>query len=204
MIRLQPGTITVPCLLLLALGCLATATVMADGPSYDCRKVESGSIEEMICLDEQLSALDRELSGVYAEASVKAGDEQPPVLKAEQRGWIKGRNDCWKSADQRTCVQDQYQLRIAELQARYRLVPGNGPFTFVCGSPGPEVIATFFKTNPPTLIAELGDSVSLMYQQPSGSGARYQGRNETFWEHQGEARITWGYGEPEMVCRKSP
>jgi len=197
-------TVTAPFFLLLALGCLAPAAAMADGPSFDCRKVEPGSIEEMICLDEQLSALDRELSGVYAEARVKAADEQPPVLKAEQRGWIKGRNDCWKSEDQRTCVQDQYQLRIAELQARYRLVPGNGPFTFVCGSPGPEVIATFFKTNPPTLIAEFGDSVSLMYQQPSASGARYQGRNETFWEHHGEARITWGYGEPEMVCRKSP
>ncbi len=88
------------------------------------------------------------------------------------------------------------------LQARYRLVPGSGPFTFVCGSPGPEVIATFFQTKPPTLIAELGNSVSLMYQQVSASGARYQGRNETFWEHQGEARITWEYGAPEMHCKK--
>ena len=24
-----------------------------------------------------------------------------------------------------------------------------------------------------------------------------------FWEHHGEARITWGYGEPEMVCKKA-
>jgi hypothetical protein len=40
--------------------------------------------------------------------------------------------------------------------------------------------------------AERGDSVSLMYLQPSGSGAKYHGRNETFWERQGEALITWG------------
>ena len=203
MTRSQCKTITVPMLVLLTLACLATATAMAQGPSYDCSKVEAGSIEELICRDAELSALDVQLSGVYAEASAKAADEQPPVLKAEQRGWIKGRNDCWKSDNQRACVQEEYQRRIAELQARYRLVPGNGPFTFVCGSPGPEVIATFFQTNPPTLIAELGDSVSLMYQQVSASGAKYQGRNETFWEHQGEARITWGYGEPEMVCKKA-
>ena len=35
-----------------------------------------------------------------------------------------------------------------------------------------EVIATFFQTDPPTLIAERGDQVSLMYLQPSGSGAK--------------------------------
>jgi len=203
MTRAHSTIIAAPRLVLLTLACLATGAAMAQGPSYDCSKVEAGSIEEMICQDEELSALDLELSGVYAEASVKAANEQPPILKAEQRGWIKGRDDCWKSDDQRKCVKDQYQLRIAELQARYRLVPGNGPFTFVCGSPGPEVIATFFQTKPPTLIAELGDSVSLMYQQPSASGAKYQGRNETFWEHHGEALVIWGYGAPEMHCKKS-
>jgi uncharacterized protein len=175
----------------------------AQGPSYACEKVEAGSIEAMICEDTELSALDRKLSGVYAAASRKAANEYPPQLKAEQRGWIKGRNDCWKSDDQRECVRDAYQRRIAELQARYRLLPGNGPVRFTCDSdPANEVIVTFFQTIPPTLIAERGDSVSLMYLQPSGSGAKYQGRNETFWEHQGEALITWGYTAPEMRCQK--
>jgi uncharacterized protein len=175
------------------------------GPSYACDKVEAGSVEAMICKDKQLSSLDRKLSGVYAAASKKAASERPPQLQAEQRGWIKGRDECWKSEDKRECVRDAYQRRIAELQARYRLVPGNGPFRFMCdGNPANEIVVTFFQTDPPTLIAERGDSVSLMYLQPSGSGAKYQGRNETFWEHQGEALITWGYGAPEMRCRKTP
>ena len=42
-----------------------------------------------------------------------------------------------------------------------------------------------------------------MHVQTTGSGASYQGRNETFWEYQGEALITWGYGVPEMRCRKT-
>ena len=63
------------------------------------------------------------------------------------------------------------------------------------------MIATFFQTEPPTAIAEFGDQTSLMYRQPAASGTKYQGRNETLWEHQGEARITWGYGSPEMHCR---
>jgi uncharacterized protein len=175
----------------------------ARGPSYACEKVDAGSVEAMICKDMDLSALDRKLSGVYAAASRKATNEHPPQLKAEQRGWIKGRNDCWKSDDQRECVRDAYQRRIAELQARYRLLPGNGPVRFVCDSnPANEVVVTFFQTISPTLIAERGDSVSLMYLQPSASGAKYQGRNENFWEHQGEASITWGYGAPKMRCKK--
>lgn len=175
---------------------------LAAGPSFDCDKIRPGSIEEMICKDDRLSAMDRTLAAVYAMAMEKTANEHPPVLKAEQRGWIKGRNDCWKSDDKRRCVEEAYELRIAELQARYRLVPVAGSAIYVCdGQPAKQVTATFFQTQPPTAIAEFGDQTSLMIQQPAASGARYQGRNESLWEHQGEALITWGYGTPEMRCK---
>jgi len=67
------------------------------------------------------------MAAVYAAAK-KAVNEYPPVLKAEQHGWIKGRNDCWKEADKRKCVEESYRRRIAELQSRYRLVSAKGPF----------------------------------------------------------------------------
>ncbi|UCD78104.1 MAG: MliC family protein [Desulfobacterales bacterium] len=41
-------------------------------------------------------------------------------------------------------------------------------------------------------------------QSCTGSGAKYQGQNESFWEHQGEAAIVWGYGSPEMRCSRKP
>ena len=187
------------------LGSGLTPAAAMQGPSYACDEVSPGSIEEMICEDEELSALDRKLSGVYAAASEKAVSEFPPQLKAEQRGWIKGRNECWKNDNRDECVRDAYLLRIAELQARYRLVSEIGPVRFKCdGTPAAEVVATFFHTDPPTLIAEYGDRVSMMYLQPSASGAKYQGRNETFWEHQGEALIMWGYEAAEMRCKKMP
>ena len=85
-------------------------------------------------------------------------------------GWVKGRNDCWKSDDMRGCVEENYRRRIVELQARYRLVQGSAAITYVCdGNPANEITATFFQTNPPTLIAGRGDSVSLMYRQPGRS-----------------------------------
>jgi len=184
---------------------LAASSVFAQGPSFDCSKVEQGSIAERVCQSAELSALDRQLAEVYAAANQQAGNRQPPVLKAEQRGWIKGRDDCWKAADIPACIKDSYQLRIAELQARYRLVESIGPVFFSCsGNPADEVVVTFFKTTPPSLIAERGDSTSLMYQSISASGAKYEGQNNLFWEHQGEATIRWGFQAAEMHCRKSP
>jgi len=174
-------------------------------PSFPCDKVKAGSVEAMICADEVLSVLDRKLAGVYTAALKKAENQHPPMLKAEQRGWIKGRNECWKAVDQRDCGRNEYERRIAELQARYRLVPHKGPIRLTCdGTPVNEVVVTFFSTNPPALIAERGDSVSLMYLQPNGSGSMYQGRNEIFWEHQGQALITWGYEAPEIRCMEAP
>jgi len=178
------------------------ATASVEAPSFSCDGVAAGSIEELVCQDTGLAALDRQLARVYDQAVEIAINEHPPMLKAEQRGWVKGRNECWKSEDRRACVESEYRHRIAELQARYRLVSAKGPIFFVCDDqPANEVVVTFFDTEPPTLVAEYGDRVSLMYSQPSGSGTRYEGRNETFWEHQGEAMITWGFEAPTMKCR---
>jgi uncharacterized protein len=183
--------------------CLVTAG-MAEGPSFSCDKVRPGSIEAMICEDGDLSKLDRTLADVYEAASQKAKNEHPPVLRAEQRGWVKGRDECWKSDDKHECVEEEYRRRIAELQARYRLLPGKGPVAYTCdGNAANRVVVTFFKTDPPTMIAEHGDSVSLMYLQPSARGAKYQGRNEKFWEKGGEALVTWGHGAAEMRCKKA-
>jgi uncharacterized protein len=163
--------------------CLGTG--LAAGPSFDCSKAKKGSVEELICKDDALSAMDQKMATVYAEAVQKAINEHPPVLKAEQRGWIRGRNDCWKSADKRECVDQSYRRRIAELQARYRLVTERGPFWYSFdGDPRKEVVVTFFETEPPTLVAERGDQISLMYLEPSSSGAKYKGRNAAY--HSGE------------------
>ena len=193
-------------LLLIACDCFFAVEAWSAVTSYDCGQVERGSIEELVCTDDGLAALDAKLAEVYDAAIEKTANEQPPALRAEQRGWIKGRDNCWLSADKRRCVEEEYQHRIAELQARYQLIAGTGPIIYTCDDdPRNEVVVTFFQTEPPTLIAERGDSVSLMYLQPSASGTKYQGRNESFWEHHNcEALITWGYGTMEMRCKRTP
>lgn len=171
------------------------------GPSFDCAKVEAGSVPALVCADAGLAAADRNLVETYAAAIAKAASGRT-ALRAEQRGWIEGRDDCWQSDDRRACVADAYRRRIAELQARYRLLPPVGTATYLCGDGADDqVTASFFATDPPTAVVRRRAEVSLMYQQPAASGARYQGPNDLLWEHQGEALISWGYGAPEMRCR---
>ncbi len=171
------------------------------GPSFACETVTAGSIEARVCEDKTLSRLDRHLHSIYQAALQRAPEPEKPELKAQQRGWIKGRNECWKGAEPETCIAASYQRRSAELQARYRLTAYTGPVHYQCeGNPANEVVATFFRTDPPVVIAERGDQVSVLFLERSASGSRYVGRNEILWEHQGEASITWGYGSPAMHC----
>ena len=174
--------------------------VKPSGPAFDCKQVPAKSAEALICQHPQLSQLDLQLQQVFAQASVLAINEHPPQLKAEQRGWIKGRNDCWKDANEVACMQDAYQRRIAELQARYRLVSMRGPLHYQCGvSPADELVLSYFATQPATLIAERGDSVSLMFLQANGTD--YVGRNETLWPLPDGVRLQWGYEAPVLTCR---
>ena len=49
-----------------------------------------------------------------------------------QRGWIKGRNDCWKSEDVEGCVTFAYQSRIAELEIGSGQVEAVTPTGYRC------------------------------------------------------------------------
>ena len=76
----------------------------ADGtqPSFDCLKASSDA-EELICADKKLAALDRRLATRFeaamqaARAQDAGADAAAKNLRATQRGWIKGRDDCWKA-----------------------------------------------------------------------------------------------------------
>jgi len=170
---------------------LLSAPVLAQSPSFDCSKA-SGQVEELICKDAGLAALDVKLAGVFKAAEAKATGDMRSYLKTEQRGWIKGRDECWKSDDVRACVESEYTHRIAELQVLYRLVASRGPVFFGCnGNPANEIVATFFETDPPAASLERGDRQVVAYLVPAGSGAKYEGRNVTFWTKGDEAMASW-------------
>jgi uncharacterized protein YecT (DUF1311 family) len=192
---------------------LTAAPLWAEGPAFDCTKAE-GEVEKLICQDEELAALDRKLDEVYKAALAKARDEMPRILKTEQRGWIKGRNECWKAQGEdnpvfltaswqatsmKECVEGQYRIRTSELQALYRLVSMKGPVFYGCeGNPANEVVATFFETHPPTARVERGDRAVTAWLVPAASGSKYEGQNLELWTKGDEATVTWL--EEELRC----
>jgi uncharacterized protein len=97
--------------------CLAMTGAWAASPSFNCAKASS-SVEELICNDAELAQLDRSLASLYGTVLKHTPAAEQRMLKAEQRGWIKGRDDCWKSDDMRGCVASEYRFRINELKDR--------------------------------------------------------------------------------------
>ncbi|OBP16351.1 hypothetical protein A5320_02775 [Rheinheimera sp. SA_1] len=197
-------------LMLLALLWSAEGLAATPLPAIDCQHSDLGAIETMICQDAELGQLERQMTALYQQLLPQAALQQPFLFNAEQRGWQKGRNDCWKDTAPKACVLAQYQRRTAELQAMYRLVDTLGPVTWRCAqqaatATGPgradgEVLVTFFKTTPESLLAERGDQQSLMFLQPDDKKRLFVGRNESLEFKAQHALLIWGYQSPVLVC----
>lgn len=178
--------------------------VRDEGPSFDCAKAE-GSVEEIICKDATLAALDRQMAQVYAAALKRVAEDGYEDPAPMQRGWIKGRNDCWKSDDRRACIVSSYKDRIVELQIQYGQLVVPSPVYYTCD--GTDVTAVFYnQTDPPSVVltvASMSASLDqiLAFRVHSASGARYEGRNVEFWEHLGEAQMS--RYDKVMSCRKN-
>jgi len=190
-------------ILLLAVAVLAvlrTQPVLAARPAFDCSKA-THETEQLICKDDALARLDGTLAKTYANAATRVSGEQLAELKATQRGWIKGRDDCWKATDKRQCVASAYADRIVTLQARYGLVMAGKSVYFDCtGAAKAEIIFTPFATDPPAANLVRGNDSTTVIQRMSGSGARYEGDfGILFWNKGREAMVRWPQ-DKEYIC----
>jgi membrane-bound inhibitor of C-type lysozyme len=135
-------------------------------------------------------------------------DERRNHLKASQRGWIKGRDDCWKAGDKiYDCVFDEYAMHIHEISAEYADAGGIslGPFAYRCEGMGDVVSALFVKGRAALVSLHWGREWHTLRQTVAASGARYEkaGDDMQFWIKGAEARFTRP-GAPETTCRTGP
>lgn len=194
-----------------AAACLALAAAApadAAGPSFDCTGARSAA-EMAICADPGLAALDLALAEAYAGALAVArgldsgAAEAEQRLRAEQRGWIKGRDECWKEgAGLAACVRDMTMRRTAELQAGWFLVEPTATVFWTCnGNPADQVVTTFFPTDPHSARIERGDSTAIGVQTRTASGARYEATSgRSIWIKGEGALLVWPEGV-ESRCR---
>lgn len=180
---------------------LASAAAAAT-PSFDCQR-KLNDAEKIICDNDDLATLDRKLGAIFVSAARSMPqDKTVAYFVAEQRDWVRDRNDCPNTHDPVACLSSVYRTRIAELQARFNLVPSRGPFRFACGGDPPqEVVVTWFDTDPPSGLLGSTRGQTMMFAVAAGSGTRYIGDDVEFAEHQGTATVTWGMLAREMSCK---
>ncbi|WP_205729205.1 MliC family protein [Ferrimonas aestuarii] len=175
-------------------------TAMAT-PSYDCSKAQ-GQVEERICEDTRLQELDNKLHYAYRSALAMTTAESRWYLRAYQRGWIKGRNACWKSSDLNQCIEANYRTRISELEVQGQLVKPDQEVRYLCGEQSLQV--AFYNDTELSLAVIQGLSTSTepvyAFIDPSASGAKYQGQNLVFWTKADEALLSQ-YGQQDQQCR---
>ncbi len=161
------------------LTCLALVPAIGlaqEGPSFDCAQAES-SAEKLICEDTELAALDRRLADRFAAAVTAAqsldvgADETTDTLRAMQRGWISGRDECWKEPDLRACVKSEYLQREAELVAELMLEPPSQTLELVCGQRA--LTVDTFATEFSGIRVEEGDSVYIGAQFAADTPGTY-------------------------------
>jgi uncharacterized protein YecT (DUF1311 family) len=194
-----------PCLGALIVGAAGLpAVAWAEGPAFSCAKAQ-GEVEKLICADASLAALDRKLDAVYKAASAKAKGKLATRLREEQRGWVKGRNDCWKANGVETwitatwtvstvkgCVDAQYRLRTSELQAVWQLLQPR-TVAYACqNNPANEVVANFFETDPPTIRLERGDRTKTLWRVGVAGAGQYEGQNVSLVQQgNNELKVGW-------------
>lgn len=164
----------------------ASDVAVAQPPSFDCANA-TGEFEQMVCKDPVLSALDRQLADTFAQALAKATDKD--TLQATQRGWIKGRDECWKADEKPACVRESYIVRIVDLRIQNGLVVVPTAVEFRCDDNSKPFTATFYNDTPRAAVLTWGNDQAIVPEAPSASGARYAAQGIEFREHQGKATV---------------
>jgi uncharacterized protein len=189
--------------LLMAIGAPAVAQ---DGPSFNCAAATTAG-EELVCSDAELAALDRRLQSRF-EAAVAAAEARRPDaladLRAMQRGWVKGRDDCWKGSDFMGCVEFAYLHREAQLVAEWTLEEPTSVATYFCEG-GSTVRASFFATELPSVRLERREDQDVAIElDPHSADASYVSDRGSSLRREGDgASIQWLAG-PEEMCWLEP
>jgi len=180
-------------------------------PSFDCGAEQLSEAESRICADPDLARLDLELDSVWSAAMGKAEAEGMPQVfvseaRAYQRGWIGGRDECWKAGGYalyeglpedeaiHRCIETAYAERIARLRADWGMADVvAGPLFWMCdGNPANAFVTTLYDTEPQAARVERGDQSEIMLRSRTASGARYDGFfGKWFWEKGESATFVW-------------
>lgn len=198
-------------------GAACAAAIDSAEPSFDCTLAKS-SAEKAVCLNANLAGLDRETARLYKLAVNTPGFDTGRLnqLKAYQRGWIKGRDECWKaSIGLEKCVAESYVTRIHELRRGYANARSDddagvssGPVAYRCDGLDALVSAVFIKTKTPLVSLTWRDTWLALPLAPAGSGtlysADYYAAGTFTFRTRGDEATLEKPGEEALHCTEEP
>lgn len=171
--------------------------IAMQSPSFDCAKAISGA-EKQVCSDAELAALDRQLAAQYALNGKSTQDMSR--LAAEQRGWTKGRDACWKDDNPRRCVLEAYRTRLVELKINAGDLRVPKTVEYACSNNRVPFSMVFYdEMDPRAALMTWGSDQAIVFPIPSASGVKYGRHGVEFWDYRGEASVDF-FGE-KLSCR---
>jgi uncharacterized protein len=180
--------------LLAVTGSVVLASVcLAQSPGLDCSKAIS-TTAKMVCSDKGLASLDAKMVDLY-----KATGKTPDVIAQQRRDLFRG-DQCGSASDARACVEAAYQRRIIALEIEQGKAGAAKLAKFNCGPGAKPFSASFYNsTDPASVMLVNGNDHAVALIALSGSGSRYTAPGIEYWEHQGEAAVTWRGAK--MTCK---
>lgn len=176
------------------------------GPGFDCARA-AGQVEEMICADPALALLDRQMNAAFRQAVEVASEleERPAdavsLLRANQRGWIKGRNDCWKDSDVKACIEEVTSRRLSALHVDWTLVPPASQHSYRCGDNAGAVLSYYDLLPRPAVAVEFGDRRAVFVANGELGRGRYDGLAGRWVELRGNyALLKLDQDKPAWQC----
>jgi len=187
---MQRASVLVMGVMLLAIGSTCRAQSSA---SLDCSKAVS-TTAKMVCSDKGLAALDGKMSELYA-----ATGKSPAVIAQQRRDLFRADN-CGSASDTHACVETAYQRRIIALEIEQGKAGKAISAKYNCGAAVKNFSASFYNsTEPQSVMLVNGRDHAVALIAMSGSGSRYTAPGIEYWEHQGEAAVTWRGAK--MTCK---
>lgn len=166
----------------------ATSAPTTHPAAVDCAKPASDA-QRLVCNDQQLGDLDRRLQAAYQQALARPGADQG-ALGAAQASWAAARDACPQNTDLRSCVLEAYRTRLVQLAVADPATAQPPVVAYQCPADDGPLTAQFYNQfDPPTAVLNWKGNQQILFQQPSGSGARYGRQGSEYWEHQGEVRL---------------
>jgi uncharacterized protein len=116
---------------------LSAAPVAAATPSFSC----AGNLaptEAVICSDDSLAALDRQLAAAYTSVYASFPPSERSTLTSVQKAWLAQRNAC---RTDKTCIRNAYLKRLGQLKG----APQPPPQMSCAASVGAQQAAVYVK-----------------------------------------------------------